>query len=81
MYPSHWLFLAPFAVAGSSLSKSYIDVVFKVKEKRCFRASIVAHAGNQAGDAVSCVWGGCVCVSECTFVRECVCVSMYMFVV
>ena len=42
-----------FAVAGSSLSKSYIDVVFKVKEKRCFRASIVAHAGNQAGDAVS----------------------------
>ena len=51
-----------FAVAGSSLSKSYIDVVFKVKEKRCFCASIVAHAGNQAGDAVS-----YVCLSMCMF--------------
>lgn len=42
-------------MAGPSLAKHYIDVVFKVKEKRRFHASIVAHAGNQVGDAVSCV--------------------------
>lgn len=31
--------------------KSYVDVVFVVKEKRKFSASIAAHAGNQSGDA------------------------------
>ena len=41
------------AVGGPLLNKHYINVVIKVKEKRRFHGSIVAHAGNQVGDAVS----------------------------
>ena len=38
---------------GRSRFKNYVDVVFVVKEKGKFTASVAAHAGNQSGDAVS----------------------------
>ena len=51
-------------MGGPLLNKHYIDVVFKVKEKRRFHGSVVAHAGNQVGDAVSvCVHCVALCVA------------------
>ena len=73
---------------GRSRFKNYVDVVFVVKEKGKFTASVAAHAGNQSGDAVSdlvavyslfslCARAcACVCVCVCVCVRACVCVCV-----